>query len=134
MKIRYKFCDGTVKEEEVSGEIYAAVQEIEQYERRLYWRDAKHKFSVDCIEGFLEKNDIDVEDAGSDPLYILMSREDKAEVRKALSRLPEKQRGLIRKVFFEYKTTVEIAKEEGVDRTAISHRLASIYRKLKNFI
>ena len=58
MKIRYKFCDGTVAEEEVSDGLYTAVQEIEQYERGIikspykFWVDSKlteNKFKVQII-------------------------------------------------------------------------------------
>jgi len=134
MKIKYKFCDGTVQEVEVSAELYAAIQEIEQSERRLCWRDAKHVLSVGNFEYFLEINDIYVEDAaGNSPLDILLRREDVAQVRKAMTALTDKQRELIQKVFFEGMSLRQIAKQTGIAHQTLSESLAAIIKKLKNF-
>ena len=50
---------------------------------------------------------------------------------EALTHLSSKQQALIRAIYFEGVTVNEYAKKEGVDHSAISHRLRTIYKKLK---
>ena len=134
MKIKYRFCDDTVQEVEVDEKLYAAIQEIEQYERRQCWRDAKYRFMVDSLENFLEKNDIDIEDAGSDPQCLFIRYEDNALVHNAIARLSNSQRRLVKKVFFEEMTITAVAAQQHVSQQAISKKMAVIYKKLKKLL
>lgn len=52
----------------------------------------------------------------------------------ALAKLLPEQADLIRKIFYEGHTVQEIATMQGVDKSAISHRLQRAYKKLKNFL
>lgn len=52
-------------------------------------------------------------------------------LQETLATLDESQQQLITQVFFEGRSQVEIAKEEGVSKTAIHKRLQRIYKKLK---
>jgi len=132
--ITYTFCDDTVTECEVDDDLYAVILETEQYERRLCWRDAKHRFLVDGVESFLEKNDIDIEDSGSDPMQILIRHYAVAELRDAILQLPQKQRWLINRVFFDGVRPLDIALAENISKQAVNNRLNKIYQKLRNIL
>ena len=134
MKVKYKFCDGTEQEVEIGDELYAAIQKIERYERRLYWRDAKYRYAVDSLENYLEKNDLDIESAESTPLDILMRKENVARVRNAMALLSDGQRALVEKVFFEGLRPLDIAISENTTKQAINSRLNKIYEKILSFL
>lgn len=51
----------------------------------------------------------------------------------ALSSLPEEQKWLIKEVYFKDRSQVEIAKELGISKMAITLRLQTILKKLKKF-
>ena len=57
--------------------------------------------------------------------------EEFAELRDAIAKLKPEQQELLKKVFWEGIKQVDIAKSEGVDDSAISWRLARIYKRLK---
>ena len=131
MKIKYKFCDGTTQEIEVGGELYAVIQEIEQRERRLCWRDAKHRFSVNSLEDFLERNGLDIEAKASDPLSMLIRREESAASKKILGVLSYEQRELLELVYIDGKSMEEIAKAQGVKSGAVRQRMFRIMKRLE---
>ena len=72
---------------------------------------------------------------GRQPEYYLDTLAEELELlevlKKALETLDENQRALIEKVFFEGVPQADIAREEGVSKTAIHNRLKHIYEKLK---
>ena len=55
-------------------------------------------------------------------------------LKAAMSQLPIDQQTLIREVYFEDMPPSIIAKREGVDKSAISHRLDRIYKKMKKIL
>ena len=56
-----------------------------------------------------------------------------AELRAAIAQLKPEQQELLIKVFYEEIKQVDIAKSEGVGKTAIENRMTRIYSRLKNF-
>jgi RNA polymerase sigma factor (sigma-70 family) len=133
--IRYEFCDGTVGEYEVSDELFAVHAEMVREEKRLFWREAKWKVSREYLEDYAEQHaNFDVIAHGSDPLSILIRREDDAALHKAIARLSVKQRELVENVFFDGLTMTAIAERENVSQQAISQRIATIYKKLKKLL
>ena len=62
---------------------------------------------------------------------VTIDGEEFAELRDAIAKLKPEQQELLKKVFWEGIKQVEIAKSEGVDDSAISWRLARIYKRLK---
>jgi RNA polymerase sigma-70 factor (ECF subfamily) len=128
--VTYTFCNGTVSEAVVSDELYAVVTEMVQEEKRNHKRETRRHVSLD----YLHSKGIDFEAHGTDPLTVLIKREDEARLREAIRLLSDKQRELVEKVFFNGTTVTEIAAAEGVDRTAISHRLSTVYGKLKKLL
>ena len=57
-----------------------------------------------------------------------------AELRAAIAQLKPEQQELIRKVFYEEIKQVDIAKSEGVGKTAIENRMTRIYSRLKKIL
>lgn len=60
--------------------------------------------------------------------------EDNAVLDDALSKLLPQQRELIEKIFCEGYSAQDIADLQGIDKSAISHRLKRAYKKLKTFL
>ena len=67
----------------------------------------------------------------ADILGDLVRAEDRERLHKALATLTRNQQTLIRQVFFEGVAPSDIAQRDGVDKSAISHRLALAYKRLK---
>ena len=62
-------------------------------------------------------------------------KESIATVTRAISRLLPDQQRLVQQIFFEGISSAEIARCEGVDKSAISHRLRRAIKKLeKNLV
>ena len=61
-------------------------------------------------------------------------RERAAALDAAIEKLKPSQRNLIRAVYFDGVSVSDYAQREDVDHSAISHRLQTIYKKLKNII
>ena len=59
---------------------------------------------------------------------------DKEELRRAFQFLEPQQKWLIVQIFFNNRTRVDVAKEMGVDESAIRCRLKKIYKKIKKFL
>lgn len=128
-KIIYKFADGTQNEVEVSDEFYAQYQEIEKEEKNKNRAETRRHTSLSQIQenGF--------EPALQEPSLEekLLKEEMKKELLQAISTLTPEQQDLIYKVFYENKSTSEIAKEMGSLDSSVSHKLERIYKKLKKF-
>lgn len=128
-KIIYQFADGTQNEVEVSDEFYAQYQEMEKEEKNKNRAETRRHTSLSQIQenGF--------EPALQEPSLEekLLKEEMKKELLQAISTLTPEQQDLIYKVFYENKSTSEIAKEMGSLDSSVSHKLERIYKKLKKF-
>lgn len=65
---------------------------------------------------------------------IALPDEKYAELRAAIAQLKPEQQELLRKVFYEEIKQVDIAKSEGVGKTAIENRMTRIYSRLKKLL
>lgn len=68
---------------------------------------------------------------GTDILDDLINKSERERLVNALEKLKPVQRDLIRTIFFDGLTVNDYAVREGVDHSAISHRLKTTYKKLK---
>ena len=105
--------------------------------------DYRIQFSLNETVGFdadkaTERVDL-VQDENSNPLEMLLQAvhdEEKAEMlarlQAAIKELTPLQQTTLKKKFYQSRTNVDIAKEEGVSKMAITNRLKKIYAKLKN--
>lgn len=85
--------------------------------------ETRRHVSFDALE------ELDIDFVGEQGVTI--DGEEFAELRDAIAKLKPEQQELLKKVFWEGIKQVEIAKSEGVDDSAISWRLARIYKRLK---
>lgn len=109
--------------------------------RREQWRqDAKYKYYCRSLETIESYGNI-VAKCDYDPLEYLITIEDIIEKKKLVLQLRHsiidllpKQKDLIYKVYYQGKTQRQIALQEHVDESAISKRMARIYKRLRNSI
>ena len=125
--IIYKFVDGTTNEIEVTDELYLIHLELVQMEKRNHWRETRRHASLN----YLIENGIDFEDKSADTFAIIIRRESKDRVHKALLTLSDKRRELVHKFYYEEMTMRQIASQTGVSHTAISQRMKTIRNRLK---
>ena len=129
MKVRYEFVTGEVSEIEVEenlGELLVAL------DRQQYNNDHKETRRHTSLDGMGYEGEFFVSDA--DTAGEVEWREDIARLFAAMDRLNPEQRELLLKVYFKGQSCASIAEAEGVDKSAISHRLERIYKKLKKYL
>ena len=128
-KIIYQFADETQNEVEVSDEFYAQYQEMEKEEKNKNRAETRRHISLSQMQenGF--------EPALQEPSLeeTLIKEEQLDLLRKAMETLTDKQKELVNKVYFENRTIISIAREEGVSDRAIIYRLEKIHKKIKKF-
>jgi len=127
VKIAYRFADGHVEELEVELEIADALKELERQEYNNTQKETRRHTSLSAVEyedeRFAARN--------TDVLEKTLHRMDAEALRRALAMLTLAQQDLVRRVFFLGERPSDIAKAEGIDKSAITHRLERIYRQLK---
>ena len=129
MKIRYEFVNGEWSEIEVEDSLGELLVELDRQEYNSDHKETRRHTSLDGMdyEGALFASP-------DDPAAELVRKEDAARLRQAMEALSPAQRELVRRVYFENEKITDIAREEGVDKSAISHRLDRIYKKMKKFL
>lgn len=129
MKIKYEFVTGEVSEIEVEDGMGELLVDFDRQEYNNNHKETRRHVSLDGMEYEGELFISELDTAGE-----IERREDMERLFRALDRLSPAQRELVLKVYFEGRTCISIAAEEGVDKSAISHRLERIYKKLKKFL
>lgn len=129
MKIKYEFVTGTV-EVEVSAEWADVVKECDRVEFNDNQRETRRHTTLN--NGCDEAEWLACEDYN--PCNIIEVETEAARVRKAFSKLSPSQKDLIEKVFIEDMSVSAYAELCGVDQSAISHRIATIRKKLKKLL
>lgn len=132
-KIQYEI-NGKIVELEVEDSFAAQYEIINQESKRNDWkhdwRNRKNNTSLEVLEenGF---QFISTELPADECMEI---QEELDALRKALSLLKEFDRILIERIYFNGEKAVDIAKELGVGKSAISNRLERIFKKIKKFL
>lgn len=127
VKIMYRFANGHVEELEVEEEVAETLKELDRQEYNNTQKETRRHTSLSAIEYGDERfaaRDVDV-------LEEILRRIDSETLRRALPLLTPAQKDLVRRVFFMGERPSDIAEAEGVDKSAITHRLERIYRQLK---
>ncbi len=127
MKIRYEFATGEISEIEVSEELGRAIAEM-THEAALRDRaETRRHVSLDkllALGAQISTEDVSVEKMTEQAL-------DRAELLCAMEQLLPQQRYLLKQVYFKGRSFADIAREEGVDRSAVRKRMERIISKLK---
>lgn len=129
MKVRYEFVTGEVSEIEVEENLGELLVDLD---RQQYNNDHKETRRHTSLDGMGYEGEFFVSDA--DTAGEVEWREDIARLFAAMERLNPAQRELLLKVYFKEQSCASIAEAEGVDKSAISHRLERIYKKLKKYL
>ena len=129
MKITYEFVTGEVSEVEVDERLGGMLLDLDRQQYNNDQKETRRHVSLDGMdyEGELFASVEDTEEEAE-------RREDMARLYFAMEALSPSQRELVKKVYFEERTFADIAREEGVDKSAISHRLERIHKKLKKIL
>ena len=129
MKITYEFVTGEVSEVEVDEHLGGMLLDLDRQQDNNDQKETRRHFSLDGMdyEGELFASAEDTERA-------VEHREEMARLYSAMEALSPSQRELVKKVYFEERKITDIAREEGVDKSAVSHRLERIHKKLKKIL
>jgi len=128
MKYEYKGVTGNT-EIEVDETWSAALLELDRLENNNDQTETRRHASLEAfnLDGTLLPSDEDV------PLEYELKERDAALI-EAIRQLSTDQQALIKQVFFEGIAPSEIAKREGVGKSAISNRLDRAYKQLKKLL
>ena len=129
MKISYEFATGEISEIEVDEHLGGMLLDFDRQQYNNDHKETRRHVSLDGMdyEGELFASVEDTEGEAE-------RREDIARLFFAMEALSPAQRELVKKVYFEEQKIADIAAEEGVDKSAVSHRLERIHKKLKKFL
>ena len=129
MKITYEFVTGEVSGVEVDERLGGMLLDLDRQQENNDQKETRRHFSLDGMdyEGELFASAEDTERGA-------VRREDMARLYSAMEALSPSQRELVEKVYFEERKITDIAREEGVDKSAVSHRLERIHKKLKKIL
>lgn len=129
MKITYEFVTGEVSEVEVDEHLGGMLLDLDRQQDNNDQKETRRHFSLNGMdyEGELFASAEDTEGE-------VVRREDMARLYSAMEALSQSQRELVKKVYFDERKITDIAAEEGVDKSAVSHRLERIHKKLKKIL
>lgn len=129
MKITYEFVTGEVSEVEVDERLGGMLLDLDRQQENNDQKETRRHFSLNGMdyEGELFASAEDTEGEAE-------RRENMARLYSAMEALSPSQRELVKKVYFEERKITDIAHEEGVDKSAVSHRLERIHKKLKKIL
>ena len=129
MKITYEFVTGEVSEVEVDERLGGMLLDLNRQQDNNDQKETRRHFSLNGMdyEGELFASAEDTEGE-------VVRREDMARLYSAMEALSPSQRELVQKVYFEERKITDVAAEEGVDKSAVSHRLERIHKKLKKIL
>ena len=130
MKITFEFVTGETAEIEVTDAIGEVSIEIDKEMASSNRRETRRHNSISR----LEEVGIQFPDESGDIVALLLENEVNKKLRAAMNNLLPQQQELIRQVFFEERSLVEIARERGVTEGAVRNRLRKIYMRLKFFL
>lgn len=128
MKITYHFSDG-IKEIEVPQEWADFIFEMDRLEYNIEHRETRRHCSLEAYN--LDDNLIP---SGSNPEDEVFKELEYEALDAAIKKLLPRQQKLIYQVFFEGRTYTSIAREEGVDESAIRHAVGRAIKKLKKLL
>ncbi len=129
MKVNYKFANETV-EIEVDEDWGNILIDLDRQEYNVNHKETRRHTTLDN-----ENEDgewLAVEDAEIAAFFA--GESDEERLHSAISQLNPKQQELIRVIYFDGISVNDYATSEGVDQSAISHRLRTIYKKIKKFL
>lgn len=128
MKIKYEFVNETV-EVEVDEEWATVIADLDRKDYNTDHKETRRHCSLEAynLDDALLPSDEDIEQD-------FIRLEDKKMLHAALAELLPRQQRLIWQVFFENRTYADIAREDGVDSSAIRHAVERALKKIKKYL
>ena len=125
----------------VDNETAKVLEQVDEETRRIYLQEEyltymsnlKYKRSNQSLEKSLE-NGFDVVDENQDVEENAIKNADIEKVRHAISQLEPQQQWLVKQLYIYGRTQVDIAKELGITKAAITNRFRKISEKIKKFL
>lgn len=135
MKIKYQFND-EVAEIEVSDEWGEILIDLDRQEYNVNHKEIRRHVPLYIHD---EENDEDFDstcliDPDADVVADVLCNMDTEQLRHAIQALLPQQQQLIYQVYFQGQSYAEIAREEGVDRSAVRKRMERILAQLKKVL
>jgi len=131
MKIKYEFLTGEAVEIEVSEAIGKVLIGIDKEVKNSDRRESRRHHSIDA----LAELGVQLAATSEELADSIEMRETTEALRQELGKLLPQQRNLLQKLYFgDGRTIADVAREEGVTISAISHRLDLIYKKLRKLL
>lgn len=120
----------TTRTIEISNEMGTVIAEMNAEERNTTRKETRRHISLEAYD--LSRDRLEATD--SSPEDIICRREEIYALYQAINALNENQKQLIYRVFWLNESQYDIAREEGVSRTAIHNQLQRIFKKMKKIL
>ena len=128
-KISYEI-NGTRVEVEVTDELAALYEQMDEEEKRVNRKETRRHQSLETlVEGGFQ-----IADPDSDIEETLIKQHDIDRLHRALAFLTDDQKWLVEQVFYCGRKQSEIAAELGVCKQALNNRITRVIKKIKKFL
>ena len=128
MKYTYRFANGDVNEIEVTEDQAFALTDLDRLEYNNDHADTRRHISLDVA---MEDEGMQFPDPIVEGFSALFENDDRNALLASFVQLLPSQRALLRKVYGARRSYADIARDEGVDRSAIRKRMERIHEVLK---
>ena len=131
MKYTYHFLNGESQEIEVTEAQYLILKDADRIEYNNDHTNTRRHISLDMAES---DEGMQFSDITQDVEAVVCAHESIIALHNAMRSLSLEQRQLIQKVYADGYSYAEIAREEGVDRSAVRKRMERIHANLKKIL
>lgn len=131
MKYTYHFANGDSQEIEVTEAQYLILKDADRIEYNNDHTNTRRHISLDMAES---DEGMQFSDITQDVEAVVCAHESIIALHNAMRSLSLEQRQLIQKVYADGYSYAEIAREEGVDRSAVRKRMERIHANLKKIL
>ena len=128
MKYIYRFINGDVNEIEVTEDQAFALADLDRLEYNNDHANTRRHISLEMA---MEDEGMQFPDPIVEEFSALFENDDRKALLDAFAQLLPSQRALLRKVYGARRSYADIARDEGVDRSAIRKRMERIHEVLK---
>ena len=128
MKYTYRFANGDVNEIEVTEDQSFTLADLDRLEYNNDHANTRRHISLEMA---MEDEGMQFPDPIAEEFSALFENDDRKALLDAFAQLLPSQRALLRKVYGARRSYADIARDEGVDRSAIRKRMERIHEVLK---
>ena len=129
-EIIYKFQDGTKQIVKVQDDFYKNYEFMEKESKRQDRKETRRHIPL----SFFDEQGVEFEDIRTDIEVSLIKDDIYSLLGQAVKLLNQKQQNLVYQVFYSNKSLTEIAKKQGVSKSAITQQMQVILKKLRDVL